>query len=55
MIYLAQAPAPGPISSEVILASYTTASGWAMQFGAGLVALTAVAALMGFLIRKYSS
>ena len=55
MKYIAQVPARNPITSEVILAPYTTASGWAMQFGAGLVALTAVAALMGFLIRKYSS
>lgn len=52
---LAQRPAPNVVSSETILAPYTTASGWAMEFGGGLVALTAVAALMGFLIRKYSS
>lgn len=52
---LLQVPSRDVVSSETILAPYTTASGWAMQFGGGLVALTAVAALLGFLIRKYSS
>lgn len=52
---IASSPAPNAISSETMLAPFTTASGWAMDFGGGLVALTAVAALLGFLLRKYSS
>ena len=40
--------APNPVSSETILAPFTTASGWGMEFAGGLVALTAVASLLGF-------
>ena len=52
---ISQVPGSGRIDPSTILDPYTTASGWAMGVGSGLVVLLAVAALFGFLIRKYSS
>lgn len=52
---LAQGSASSVVSPDTLLAPFTAASTWALDLGGGLVALTAVAALFGFLLRKYSS
>lgn len=40
---------------DQILQTYTTAAAWSVSVATSLMALLAVAALLGFLIRKYSS
>lgn len=40
---------------EQILETYTTAAAWSVSVSMSLMALLAVASLLGFLIRKYSS